>query len=215
MKKKIVILLGLPGSGKGTQGKILSEELALPHISTGDIFRNMALGDSDDSKLLKKYMNDGKLVPNHLVNRNVRNFILSDKCKYGCILDGYPRTLDQAEYFLENVDADVSVIFFNVSDEIVKKRILGRITCSNCGAIYNKFFDKPKKDEICDRCGSQKFDLRSDDDEKTILSRIGEYRESTIPVINYYTKKSNFFTVSADKTKEEVMQEVISIAKKI
>jgi adenylate kinase len=215
MKKNIIILLGLPGSGKGTQGAVLSKELAIPHISTGDIFRKMVLEDNADSKLLAEYMNSGKLVPSSLVNKIVRKFILSEECRQGCILDGYPRTLEQAEYFIENIDADISTIFFDVSDEVATKRILGRISCASCDKLYNKYFDKPKKAGICDECGSKDFIERADDDENTILSRLEEYKNNTLPMIEFYKKKGKFFTVRAGESKDEVIAEVASIVKKI
>lgn len=215
MIKRIIILLGLPGSGKGTQAAILSNELVLPHISTGDIFRKMILEDFEESKLLAGYMNEGKLVPTDLVNKIVRRFILSDECKEGCILDGYPRTLDQAEYFIENIDAEINVIFFKIEDDIVTKRILGRTSCASCGKIYNKYFDKPKVDGVCDECGSKEFSSRSDDDEATISSRIEEYKKETLPLVEYYQHKGRFFTVNAGGTKEDVIDEMATIIKKI
>jgi len=215
MIKKIILLLGLPGSGKGTQGAILSKELALPHISTGDIFRKMILDESKESKMLAKYMNEGKLVPTDLVNKIVRQFILSDECHEGCILDGYPRTLGQAEYFIENIDTNVNVIFFDVADDIVVKRILGRISCVSCGRLYNEYFDQPKKEGVCDECGATEFAARADDDESTILSRIEEYKKETLPLIEYYKHKGKFFTVNAGESKEQVVNELASIIKKI
>lgn len=215
MIKKIIILLGLPGSGKGTQGHILAEELMIPHISTGDIFRKMASIDSEEAKILNGYMDEGKLLPASLANKVVRKFILSNECKDGCILDGYPRNLDQAEYFIENIESEIKVIFFNSDDQVVIKRILGRFSCALCGRLYNKYFDNPKTKSICDSCGSKNFISRADDDEKTILSRITEYRKETIPLIEYYKRKGKFFTVNADKSKEEITKEVFSIVKKI
>jgi len=215
MIKKIIILLGLPGSGKGTQGRILSNELMIPHISTGEIFRRMAKTDSEESKLLNEYMQSGKLVPSDLVNKIVRKFILSDECKDGCILDGYPRNLKQAEYFIENIDTKISAIFFDVEDKIAVKRILGRYSCSGCGLIYNKYFDSPKNEGICDACGSKEFTSRLDDDEKTILSRIEEYKKETLPLIEYYKKKGRFFTINAGGTKEEVIKEMSLVIKRV
>jgi adenylate kinase len=215
MIKKIIILLGPPGSGKGTQGAILSRELALPHISTGDIFRQMILKESEESKMLASYMSEGKLVPTDTVNQVVRKFILSDECKDGCIIDGYPRTLDQAEYFIENIDANINVIFFDIDDEIVIKRILGRFSCASCGRIYNEYFDKPAKEGVCDDCGSREFSARLDDDESTILSRIEEYKKETLPLIEYYQHKSKFFKVNAGESKEQIVNELASIIKKI
>ena len=111
MIKKVILLIGPPGSGKGTQGKILAEKLMLPHISTGDIFRKIATNNTDESRLLYEYMDSGKLVPSELVNKIVKTAILSDDYKKGCILDGYPRNLEQAEYLNKNVHAEISCIF--------------------------------------------------------------------------------------------------------
>jgi adenylate kinase len=213
--KKIILLLGLPGSGKGTQGAILSNKLALPHISTGDIFRKMILEESKDSKKLDEYMNKGKLVPSDLVNKIVRKFILSDECHEGCILDGYPRTLAQAEYFISNIDTKVSVIYLKIDDDIVVRRILGRIICTSCGKLYNKYFDKPNKEGVCDECGANEFIARDDDDEDTILARIEEYKKETLPLIEYYKHKGKFFTINAGESKEQVVNELASIIKKI
>ena len=215
MIKNIIILLGLPGSGKGTQGDVLSKELKIPHISTGDILRKMSLEDNNESKLLTKYMSEGKLVPNDLVNKIVKMFVVSDECKDGCILDGYPRTLEQAKYFIENIDAKISTIFFNVSDEVVTKRILGRVTCVSCNKIYNRYFDKPKKDGVCDECGSKEFISRTDDDEETVVSRLKEYRNNTLPMIKYYKEESGFFAVNGGESKEKVAKVVASIIKMI
>lgn len=215
MIKKIIILLGLPGSGKGTQGAILSEQLLIPHISTGDIFRKMAKVQGDESKLLNEYMLSGKLIPSDLVNRVVRKFIFSDECKVGCILDGYPRNLEQAEYFIENIDTEVRIIFFDVEDEVVVKRILGRYSCSSCSALYNKYFNQPKTEGVCDHCGSKDFNFRADDDEETVLSRITEYKKETQPLVEYYKRKGMFFTVDAGQSKDEVTKQLSLIVKRI
>jgi adenylate kinase len=215
MTRKIIVLLGLPGSGKGTQAAILANELKLPHISTGDIFRKMAKADSPESNLLNEYMQAGKLVPSDLVNQVVTKFLLGDECKIGCVLDGYPRNLPQAEFLIEHIDAKISAVFFDVENEIVVKRILGRYSCASCGALYNKYFDNPKTDGTCDVCGGHEFTSRSDDDESTIMLRIEEYKKETMPLIEYYRSKGKFFTVNAGANKEEVIKEVSLIAKKI
>ncbi|MFK7968112.1 MAG: adenylate kinase [Rickettsiaceae bacterium] len=215
MIKKIILLMGLPGSGKGTQGKILAEKLMLPHVSTGDIFRKMIKTDSEESKLLNEYMVSGKLVPSDLVNKIVRTVLLSGEYEDGCILDGYPRSLKQAEYFMENIDTEISSVFFDVADEVVVKRIMGRYSCQSCGAIYNHYFDTLKVAGVCDYCGSIEVTSRSDDDEKTVLARIEEYKKETLPLVEYYKRKENFFTVNAGGAKEEVMKEISLIAKRI
>lgn len=214
MIKKIIVLLGLPGSGKGTQGAVLSSELRIPHISTGDIFRAMANQRTEESYKLSEYMHQGKLIPSELVNKVVKKFIFSDECKNGCILDGYPRNLEQAEYFIENISTDVTIIFFEITAETALKRILGRFACSDCNAVYNKFYNKPKNDK-CTVCGSAKFNFREDDDEITFRSRINEYIKETLPVVDYYKKRSNFFTINAENEAESISEEVLAIAKMV
>ncbi len=215
MIKKIIILVGLPGSGKGTQGAIISKLLAIPHISTGDIFRKMVKEDSKDSEMLSKYMKEGKLIPSELVNKIVRSYILSDECVDGCILDGYPRTLDQAEFFIENISTNIVTIFFDLDTKTASERILGRISCGQCGAIYNEHCDKPLKEGECNECGSQNFSARSDDDENIIKSRLEEYKKETLPMIDYYKKKGRFFAINAVHTKQKIAEEVSEIIKKI
>ena len=139
MIKNIIILLGLPGSGKGTQGEFISKELAIPHISTGDILRKMVHEGCKDSELLATCMKEGKLIPDNLVNKLAKSFILSDTCKYGCVLDGYPRNLRQAEYFIENIDANISTIFFDVSDDIAIKRILAAVKLRGSLSLKEKY----------------------------------------------------------------------------
>lgn len=214
--KKIIVLLGAPGSGKGTQGALLSEQLNIPHISTGDIFRKMASNEANDNaKLLNKYMQAGKLVPADLVNKIVKDFISLDECKNGCILDGYPRSLVQAKYFTENVDSEIIAIFFDVADEVIIKRIAGRYSCTSCGALYNQYFDQPKVAGVCDVCGSKEFGFRPDDNEKTAMARVEEYKKETLPVVKYYRKLGGLFIVDADAAKEKVTKEVALIAKRI
>jgi adenylate kinase len=215
MTKKIVVLLGLPGAGKGTQGTVLANELKIPHISTGDIFRKVALKESDEAKLINSYINQGKLVPSELVNKIVIKYIVSEECASGCILDGYPRTLRQAEYFIEHADSNVIVLFFDLSDDQVIKRILGRYNCSSCGKVYNKYSYTPKKQGICDVCGASSFVSREDDDEETIAHRIELYKEETLPLVQYYKNKGSFFLIDAGRSRSKVTKEVLRIAKMI
>lgn len=214
MKKQIFILLGMPGSGKGTQGERLSKEIRLPHISTGDIFRKMVSSDAEEAKSLNEYISQGKLVPSELVNKIVKKYILSDECKTGCILDGYPRNLSQAEYFIENIQAEILAVLFESTDEVVVKRIMGRESCAKCSKLYNKFFAKPKKNGICDECGGKEFVSRLDDNEETIKKRLEEYRAETLPLIEYYSKKNKLTTVNANLSSEEVFAELLEVAKK-
>ena len=215
MTGKIFILLGFPGSGKGTQGEILSDKLKIPHISTGEIFRKIASGNSEEAKLLNNYMQQGKLIPGELVNTIVLKFISSDECKNGCILDGYPRNIKQAEYLAEHTDSKVVVFFFDIEDDLVIKRIVGRYSCLSCGALYNRYFSNPKVEGVCDRCGSSDFVSRQDDDNETVVLRIAEYKNETLPLIEYYKGKSNFYIIDANMSKEQITAEMLSIAKKV
>jgi adenylate kinase len=215
MMGKIIILMGVPGSGKGTQGDILSKQLMIPHISTGDIFRQMAKKDFQESSLLADCMKSGKLIPTDLVNKVVKEYILSNVCNKGCILDGYPRTVQQAEYFTDNLDAEVVVLFLDLAEEIALKRILGRISCASCGSIYNKYFAKPSKDGQCDNCLNYEFITRTDDSEETILTRLEEYRKETLPMIEYYKKKGSFFSVDAGQIKQKVADDLLAIVKRV
>ncbi|MFK7973342.1 MAG: adenylate kinase family protein [Rickettsiaceae bacterium] len=215
MTKKIIILMGLPGSGKGTQGHLLAQKMSIPHISTGDIFRKMIKDKGEDSALLMKYMDTGALVPSDFVNKIVKNYILSDACKNGCILDGYPRTLSQAEYLVENVKADITTIFLDLDDKEAANRILGRITCEVCGRTYNKVYAPPLAQGYCDTCRTKSLSVRSDDDEKTIMARLVSYRKETVPMIEFYKKRARYYTVNAAQDKKKVIEDVLDNIKRV
>ncbi len=215
MTRKIIVLLGLPGSGKGTQGAMLAKEIFIPHISTGDILRKMVNSSSEESSILKFYMEDGRLVPSDLVNKIVRKYILSGDGKQGCILDGYPRNLEQAEYLIENVDDNIVAILFDVADEISMKRIMGRFSCSSCGELYNKFFNNTKLEGVCDSCGSKDLTYRSDDSQITLQKRLDEYKKETLPLVDYYKSRNKLFRVDASGSKDDIKENLLSILKKI
>lgn len=196
--------MGPPGSGKGTQGKLLAKKLNLPHISIGDIFRGMVKAENNDSKLLQFYMSQGKLVPSELVNDIVHKFLSQKKYEKGYILDGYPRNLAQAKYFNILVKQDIKILFFSIEDQTIIKRILGRFSCINCGQIYNRFFIKLKVDNICDVCGSNQFIHRQDDDEQTIKQRIEEYKIETNPLMDYYKSNQQLHSIDANENREDI-----------
>ena len=214
MTRKIILLIGPPCAGKGTQAKALGKKLMLPHFSTGDIFRKMTKIKTKESELLNDCMASGKLVPSDLVNRIVKKVLLSIEHKNGYILDGYPRNLEQAKYFIQNIDSEFISVFFEVSDETVIKRAINRYSCQSCGAIYNNL-DYSETHILCNHCGSNELKLRSDDCKKIVLERIEEYKRETLPLINFYKNKNNFFIVNADGNKEEVSKEVALIVKRI
>lgn len=209
----ILIFIGPPGSGKGTQAQVLSKKLNLPHVSTGDILRNAVDSDDEDNKLVQKLMSEGKLVDDNLVNKIVKKFLSKDEYKNGCILDGYPRNLEQGK-FLETVTKNIVVIYFNVSEDVTIKRILGRFSCAQCGKIYNSYYSKPKEDNKCDICGSDKFIYRTDDNKESIMQRLKVYKAETFPLIDYYSKQKYLYTINTDRDIKETEKEMLDICTK-
>ncbi len=214
-----IILLGAPGSGKGTQAAVLSKALNIPAISTGDALRKEVEAQSEIGKLAKSYMNSGQLVPDQVVLDIVKNRVNSEDCIKGFILDGFPRNLTQAKMLdetLKSINKDISkVLNFEVADEIVIKRISGRFFCKKCGAIYNKYFKQPKLEGVCDECKSSEFDARSDDKEEVVKNRLKVYHETTDGLIEYYQKKNLIYSVDAVKQatllSEELLAAVLNI----
>lgn len=184
----IIIFVGPPGSGKGTQSDIVSKELNIPCLSTGDILRAEIKNETTLGKKAAEYVNSGKLIPSDLMNEVVATRISYDDCKKGYILDGYPRTLEQAEKLDEFLgDKKIDFVFeFKLSESDLEKRILGRYTCSACGATYNKYFKSTKEDNICDYCYASDFITRKDDDLDTLKKRLVDYRNVTQPLLSHY-----------------------------
>ncbi len=204
-----LIFLGPPGSGKGTQAKILAEKLKIPHISTGDIFRVNIKNQTVLGRKASEFMNQGLLVPDEITNAMVKNRLNDKDTKEGFILDGYPRTIPQAE-FLDNIIKIDKVINFELDDNEVVKRISGRRTCKNCGSAFHIIFLKPKKENICDKCNN---DLAQRDDEKpdVVKKRLDVYKKQTEPLIDYYKKKKVLVDVSAYPSIEDIGKEVEKI----
>lgn len=186
-----IILLGAPGAGKGTQAKIISEKLNIPHVSTGDIFRANIKGNTPLGQKAKEYMDKGELVPDELTVEIVKDRLGNVDCANGFILDGFPRTIPQAEYLDKvlvqmNINLDVALLI-DVKDEDIIKRMSGRRVCTNCGATYNVVFNPTKVEGICDVCKSPVIQ-RADDAAETVLNRLETYHKQTQPLINYYEK---------------------------
>lgn len=201
----IIVLMGPPGSGKGTQGKLLAEKLNLPHVSIGNIFRDMVKSASEEGSLVQAYMSEGKLIPSDLVNKVVQKFLAQDEYKAGCVLDGYPRNLEQAKFLDEFLGKqEIKVLFFDIDDQTIIQRILGRFTCASCGQIYNQFFVKPKIDNICDVCGSDQFIYRKDDDDQTVKKRIEEYKTETYPLLDYYRNNGQLHVIDANQSRKDI-----------
>ena len=209
-----IIMLGAPGAGKGTQAKKLSEKYGIPHISTGDIFRANIKNNTELGQKAKGYMDAGQLVPDELVVDLVVDRIKEQDCFKGFILDGFPRTIPQAE----SLDAALSrlgeavdyAINVEVPDENIVKRMGGRRACVGCGATYHLVYAAPKKEGICDNCGAELI-LRDDDKPETVQKRLGVYHEQTQPLIDYYTKKGILKEVDGTMDMGDVFKAIVEI----
>ena len=210
-----MILMGPPGAGKGTQAAKLSETLEIPHISTGDIFRSNIKEGTPFGKLVKSYIDAGKLVPDDVTVGIVEDRIQRPDCQKGFIMDGFPRTIPQAEKFdemLNKIDSGVElVINIDVPDSVIVERMSGRRMCS-CGRTYHVENNPPKTEGICDACGSNLY-IRDDDRKETVLARLETYHEQTSPLINYYQDKGLLKNVDGTKPIRETTQEIIDIIK--
>ncbi len=209
-----IIMLGAPGAGKGTQAKLISEEYGIPHISTGDIFRANLKEGTELGQKAKVYMDQGLLVPDDLTCDLVVDRIAQDDCENGFILDGFPRTIPQADCLTdalgklgESMDFAIDV---NVPDENIIKRMSGRRACLNCGATYHVVEIPPKVEGVCDVCGG-KLVLRDDDKPETVKKRLDVYHEQTQPLIDYYTKQGILHTVDGTLPMEEVFAQIKEI----
>ncbi|MEM2272489.1 MAG: adenylate kinase [Archaeoglobaceae archaeon] len=213
-----IILLGAPGAGKGTQAKFLAEKYRIPQISTGDMLREAVEKSTELGKKAKEYMNQGKLVPDEIVVGIVKERLKQKDCERGFILDGFPRTIAQAEaldaMMVELGKKIDAVININVSEDEIVKRIVNRRICRKCGAIYHLIYDPPKKNGVCDKCGGELYQ-RDDDKEEVVRERFKVYRKNTEPLIEYYKRKGILFDVDGTKDIEKVKAEILSILEKI
>ncbi len=196
-----LILLGAPGAGKGTQAKWISREYGIPHISTGDILRKNVSDGTELGKIAKKYMDEGKLVPDELIIDMMKERLSEEDCKNGFILDGFPRTVDQAQALEKIVDVD-AVLNIYVPFEKLIERIAGRRSCPKCGAVYHIKYNPPKKEGICGACGTALIQ-RDDDKEETVKKRLKTYEEQTAPLIEYYEQKGRLITVEGQEKVED------------
>lgn len=207
-----IFIMGAPGSGKGTFSSKIKEEYNLNHISTGDIFRANISQGTELGLQAKAYAEQGKLVPDEITNKMVKDYLatLSDK-KNGYLLDGYPRTLDQAKAFEEMTDGtDLAVdviLAMDVPTDVLTRRITGRRTCKDCGEIYNIYSKPTNVEGVCDRCGGE-LTQRKDDNEESLKVRLDEYSNNTEPVIDYYEKKNMVSHINADASMDEIWSSV-------
>lgn len=208
-----IILIAPPAAGKGTQAKLLSSKYQIPHISTGDLLR-AATGQLGD--IVKKTIESGTLVSDDLVLKLLEERITKEDCQNGYILDGFPRNVSQAKSYmklLEKLKKPLGdVIYLDASKEIIQKRIVGRLSCPTCGAVYNDQIDesKPKKFGICDKCNSP-LSKRIDDNLETFEKRYCTFIEVTYPLVNYFKNKDKLFIVDSEGSKEKILNEIEKI----
>ncbi len=202
--KSTIILLGPPGSGKGTQGEKLCSEFGYVKLSTGDMLREAVKKGTDLGKKAKEYMDAGALVPNDLIIGLMKEKIAEADGKV--ILDGFPRTIEQADALAEQMDVDLA-LNLDVADEELVKRITLRRSCPDCNAVYHLLYNAPKKEGVCDKCGAKLYQ-RDDDTEATVLNRLRTYREKTMPLVDYYEKKGKLVTIEGVGAIEEIYQKV-------
>ncbi|WP_026512595.1 MULTISPECIES: adenylate kinase [unclassified Butyrivibrio] len=209
-----IIMLGAPGAGKGTQAKMIAEKFNIPHISTGDIFRANIKNGTELGKKAKEYMDKGQLVPDELTVEILLDRVAADDCKNGYVLDGFPRTIPQADVLDkeltklgDKVDFAINV---DVPDENIVRRMSGRRACLKCGATYHIEHIPPKQEGICDKCGSELVQ-RDDDKPETVQNRLSVYHEQTQPLIDYYNKKNILKSVDGTKDMQEVFSDIVNI----
>lgn len=209
-----IIMLGAPGAGKGTQAKFISDEYHIPQVSTGDIFRMNIKNQTELGKKAKSYMDQGLLVPDELTLDLVTDRLAKDDCKDGYILDGFPRTLKQADALTDALKKQGSAIDFaidiEVDDSIIVERMSGRRVCPKCGAPFHIKYNPPMQEGICDVCG-EKLITRDDDKAETVKKRLSVYHESTQPLIEYYRKQGCLRSFDGTLPMEEVFLQICKV----
>ena len=209
-----LILLGPPGAGKGTQAERLCRELNLPHVASGVLFRDHLERETDLGKLARTYIDVGQLVPDDVTIAMVKERLSKPDCKEGALLDGFPRTLTQAEalnLLLQELGQRIAgVLFISVDDEVLIKRLSGRRICHNCQAPYHIVFSPPSKEGICDHCGGELYQ-RDDDQAETIKARIAVYHSQTAPLIEHYRGADLLYEVAGDRDIDEVTSALLAV----
>lgn len=213
-----IILMGLPGAGKGTQASKIIDKYGFPHISTGDLFRAAIKNETELGKLAQKYIEEGELVPDEVTNGLVRERLEQPDAEKGFMLDGFPRTVNQAEA-LEDILAEINkkidaVIYIDVKPELLKERLGGRIICRNCGETYNINTNPPKEEGVCDRCGGKEFYQREDDKPEVIEKRIEVNMEQTQALLDFYTSHGKVNTIPGDIGIDNVFNKIETIIEK-
>ncbi len=215
--KKELIFLGPPACGKGTQTAKLAEHFGFPHVDTGSLLRAEISAGTENGKIAKQFIDKGNLVPVELVGAIIKDRLSQDDCKNGFILDGFPRSVEQAdllEVIRKELDGDNEVDFratyFDLPTDILIARIVNRRSCKNCGEIYNLKFKPPVKENVCDKCGGELVQ-RKDDNEETAKARFDTYFNETAPLIEYYKNKDVLSTIDANGSIDEVWERLLKV----
>ena len=213
--KREFVFVGPPGSGKGTQTKMLSKEFNLPHIDTGSLLRKNIKEATQIGIVAKKYIDKGQLVPIEVVTEVIQNRLMEDDCKGGFVLDGFPRSIEQASS-LDNIiskldfEVELEAVYFDIPNEVLVERLVNRRSCPKCGKIYNLKTNPPKAQNLCDDCNVELIQ-RKDDTRETALLRFETYERETHPLLEFYTKRGNLKVVNANQSIDDVWRELVKI----
>ena len=209
------VMLGPPGAGKGTQAQIVAEKLGLPHISSGDIFRENIKNQTELGNLARGFMDKGNLVPDDVTIAMIRERLSRPDCTHGTILDGFPRTPTQADALAEllaEFGGEVNAVpYIKVPEDVLIERLTGRWTCRSCGAVYHMVFNPPNVNGVCDQCDSRDLYQREDDKEETVKNRIKVYYKQTMPLIEYYQSKGALVEIDGTKSIEQVTRDLLDV----
>lgn len=205
----IIILMGAPGSGKGTQAKQLAAYYHIPHIATGDLFREHMANETPLGKKAKGYIHSGQLVPDDLVLDMLKERVIQPDCRKGFLLDGVPRTIFQANALEQMIGKNTKLYVLNleVPDDVIVRRAAGRLLCKKCNAIYNLEISPPKKAGVCDKCGGELYQ-RADDAPNVVLERLKVYRTQTQPVLDFYKRQGNIANFNGNQPPQVVYEEL-------
>lgn len=216
MEPNYYILLGAPGAGKGTQAAMLVLALGIPHVASGDLFREHLSKGTELGLLAKQYMDEGKLVPDDVTVRMVLDRLAQPDCAKGAILDGFPRTIAQAQALEQALSADgqriKAALYIKVSNDELLRRLGGRYTCKNCGAVYHIVFDPPKQPGVCDKCGGPLYQ-RPDDTPETAKKRLDVYFQQTAPLIEHYRRQGLLREIDGEQPIEAVHAALLNVIK--
>ena len=203
-----IVLFGPPGAGKGTQAARITDSTGLPQVSTGDMLRAAVKNGTETGIAAKQYMDAGQLVPDSIIIDLIKERVLQKDAQNGLMFDGFPRTVPQAEALAEITEVS-HVIAIEVPDERIVERICGRYSCASCGAVFHDTFNPTSTEGVCDQCGSTEMKRRADDNESTVLQRLGAYHEQTSPLAEWYDAKGIFHRINGDRDIDQITVDIL------